>query len=489
MAFLAYDPNLDPNKKDPSDPQSISGESTSFNNEPPGSNTSSARPQKSSGQYTNIQSYLGSNTEQAAQMGNQITQKVEDKSVQAQSDISKLAAEKTNTAAVDPNKYLADPVRTTAQDRQEYAKLRTTGGYEGPADISGTQNYKTAYGSASEADNLVKATGTEEGRMTLLQDQYRRPNYSRGLQSLDQVLLQNDPTSKQKFADINQKYSGIASLFDSTAAEVGNSINQSKRIALSNKNAILNAEAKAWEDLINPIQSRATQANKENPALVQRITDDARDEILNDETLAMLGLNEGQDIYDLSLGNYLSPNLTQVGLDNVASAEERAKYLALQSLINDPTRTQITADGKQVNPISFNKEQFEKDYAGKKSAAEEAMKKVVIDVTPTYSGRFTYQNPFNSNQLTYDQYKQVADKAEALFSKFGSDYRWDDATGPEYQRLQNELVQAAVSAGIANDNVFGDAPETAFIRAMEQARNQYNTTNKNFGIGRRIKKG
>lgn len=377
MAFLAYDPNLDPNKKQQEQqqgPSNVSGASTTFDNQPPGSQ---AGKPKTSGQFTNIQAYLNANKEQATQMGSQVAGRVEQGAQEAQTNIGKFANEKQTVNTVNPNQYLANPA---AANKTEYQALRQTGGYSGPDAIDKTQNYQAAAQSAQKATDLVKASGTEDGRMNLLQETYKRPTYSRGQQKLDQVLMQNDAASKDRFADINQKYSNISSMFDNTANEVGNSINQAKQTAAQNKQALLAAETQARKDLIDPIQKRAQDAYANNTGLIDRVNADLSDDVLSEETLANLGLAEDQSLFDLSLGSYLTPDRTQVGLDNVATADERSRYTALAALLDDPTMSQITANGKSITPISFNKDQFTKDLGTKQTEYQAATKQITDEM-------------------------------------------------------------------------------------------------------------
>lgn len=486
MAFLAYDPDQDPNKKQ-QDQQgtNVSGASTAFDSQPPGA-PQAGKP-KSSGQFTNIQGYLGANKEQAQTMGANLVNKVETGAQQAQSDINNFANEKQTVNTVNPNQYLANPA---AANKTEYQALRQTGGYTGPNDLSQTQNFQKASASAQKASDLVKNSGTEEGRMNLLQQTYQRPTYSRGMQKLDQVLLQNDPTSKQNLADINQKYSNISSLFDNTANEVGNSINQAKQTALANRQAIVEAENKAKQDLINPIQQRAQQAYQNNLGLIDRVNNDVSDDTLSEETLEALGLSEGQNLYDLNLSSYLTPDKSQVGLNNAANAEERARYTALASLLDDPTMNQITNDGKAINPMSLNRAQFDKDVAAKKALADQAMKDYMIDVTPTYKGSFTYDSPFNSNQVDYNTFNNFAPEADKFFSQFGSNYRYDPSNYNQFASARQALVDAAMRSGIANGNAAAnETSRDALIAGLERARQQYQDAQKNYGIERRIKKG
>lgn len=358
----------------------ISGESgNTFTLGLPGTTNPANKTQpKQSGSFTNLNKYLDANKEQASQMGSDIAGRVENKASIARQDIYNLGAEKQSVAQVDTNKYLQDPTKNNDSDINVYQDLRNSGGYHGPNDISETKNYFTTQKNVSDASQLVNNAGSEDGRIALLQDQYKRPSYSRGSQILDQTLVQNNEDSKQKFNEVTNKYANLNSLLDGTVNEVGNSINDAKKQAVLNKQAILDAESNTWKNLIDPIQARAAAQTKANQDLISRISKDFSDDKLSDETLKLIGLNEGQKLFDLSLSKYLNPDSSEVGINNIANADERAKYLALQRLIQDPTRTEITADGKAINPLSFDKAQFDKDIAAKQNWFDELAKNTTL---------------------------------------------------------------------------------------------------------------
>lgn len=390
----------DENKKNEQSDQSniISGSSNTFSNQQ-SANQSPVKSEKSSGAFTNLNKYLDANQEQAGEMGNKIVNSVESVASGAQNKINGLAQEKQNTTQVDTNKYLSDPTKNSDEDIQNYQQLRSNGGYSGPNDISGTTNYGEALKQTENAYQKVQNAGTEEGRIQLLQDEYKRPTYSRGSQVLDNLLLQGNEQSKNSLNDINQKYSGLKTQLETTATDVGNSINQSKLQALENKKLINTAEEETWNNLINPIQQRAVQYNADSKDLVNRIGQDLQDETLTDETLRLLGIKEGQKLYDMNLNSYVTPDLTEAGIDNVANADERAKYLALQRLIQDPSRTQITADGKAINPVTFNQAQFDKDFN-----AKDAEFKRFAEATNVHgsSGRYSNADPDFYTQADYN---------------------------------------------------------------------------------------
>ena len=364
MPYLPYSVLDEQRKKAEANGQvNISGTSTSVNQA--AQNVAAPKPVSSSGSWTNLNQFLDANKDQANEMGSQIVNGVQTVAENAKNSIDSFAAEKSNLGAVDTNRYLGDPTKNTDNDIKDYQNLKLNGGYTGPDDITGTKNFADASKYTTDAFQKVQNAGTEEGRIQLLQDQYKRPTYTRGSQVLDSVLLQGNTQSKQSLNDINQKYSGLQGLLDSTAADVGNSINGSKKQAFNNKNSILKDEASAWDNLVNPIKQRATDQNANNKGVINRVSGDITDNILNDESLNLLGLTTGQRIYDMNIGNYLTTDNTQVGLDNAANADERVKYLALQKLANDSSRTELTANGKQINAVKFDKARFDSDNAAK----------------------------------------------------------------------------------------------------------------------------
>lgn len=326
-----------------------------------------AKDKKSSGQYANIQSYLDANKDQADQMGSTIAGNVTQKADDATSKIQGFESKAPEVKAYDPNEAYQNLGKLSDEQKNNYRTQKTTGGYSGPQTVDQVEGYADTQKAANEASALVKNAGSESGQQALLKDTYKRPNYSAGENRLDQVLLQNSAGSKNAMQNLSQKYSGLSGMFDQANQKVGTAVNNAQTQALKNKENIVNAEKSQWDNLVNPIQARASQMNTDNQALIGRVTGDINDDILNQETLDRLGIGDGQSLYDLNLSNYLNLDQSQVGLDQAANADERFRYQALADLVSDPTRTQISKDGKGVNPVSFNKEKFDKDYSSRQN--------------------------------------------------------------------------------------------------------------------------
>lgn len=348
------------------------GAPTNFATGIPGQEAGASKDKKSSGQYANIQSYLDANKDQADTMGSTIAGNVTQKADDATSKIQGFESKAPEVKAYDPNAAYSNLGKLSDDQKNEYRTQKSTGGYSGPQSVDQVEGYQDTMKAANEASTLVKNAGNESGQQALLKDTYKRPNYSAGENRLDQVLLQNSAGSKSALEGLSSKYAGLSGMFDQANQKVGNAVNNATSQALKNKENIVSAEKSQWDSLVNPIQARAAEANVKNPELITRVQNDAMDETLSDETLAQLGLSEGQGLYDLDLSRYVNPNFTQVGINDVADANERSRYQALADLVGDPTRNQIGAAGKDIKPIAFNKDQFDKDFSGKKAEYEKA---------------------------------------------------------------------------------------------------------------------
>jgi hypothetical protein len=344
------------------------GQGASFSDVVPGQDKN-----KSSGQYANLQQYISANQPQAQEMGQKVAGNVEQAGQEATQKVEQFGAQKPSVQAFDPNQYIQDAPSLSAEQKQSYQATKQTGGYTGPKQLEQAQGYSEAQRSAQSATDKAKMAGTEVGQQELLSQTYARPTYTQGQKKLDQVLLGGNEQAKQGLSGLSQKYSGLYDVFNQKAQDVGAGINQANAQALANKQAIQGAESKAWTDLMNPLEQRAQQANIERPQAQQRINEDISDDLLLEETLQKLGLAEGQNLYDLSLGSYITPNMTQLGVNDVANQQERQRYQALADLFQDSTRTQIGAQGSGVSDVSFNKSQFDKDLQSTEQAYQAAM--------------------------------------------------------------------------------------------------------------------
>ena len=395
----------------------VSGESSSFATNVPGQEAAgkSGSPQKSSGQYTNIQSYLDANKTQADQMGQKITDDVSTQADDAQSKINSYQGQQIKAETYDPNEAIGRATDLQDAEKAKYKEVKQTGGYTGPQSVDQAQGYQETQTAAQKASQNIKNAGSEFGQQQLLKDTYSKPTYSAGQNKLDQVLLANSAGSKQNLQGLTQKYAGIDQALSGANQKVGDSINAANAQAQAQKQAFVSAEDQARNALLNPINKRVEEANLNNPALINRVTNDARDYNLSKETMDLLGLNEGTELYDSQIGNYLNLDGRAATYDNMANTDERKRYGALQSLFDDPSMQQITADGTAISPVSLDRERFDAD-------------------TKKAAGTSIYQNQPLSRSLEGTLFSNV-DQAQARtdqrggqgFTKKLADYNREDA--------------------------------------------------------------
>jgi len=170
-----------------------------------------AKP-SSSGQFTNLQSYLDSNKG----FGGQVAGKVEgitDRFDQAQTgmDTGFRGQVDEETVREDEDIYgqvSAEPTTVASnRDAREAWEGMRDASYRGPQHVSDTEDlYSETLSAESSARQASEASETPGGRKAFLKAEYGRPDYTQGQVKLDQLLLQNDPAATEAFQTARGKY-------------------------------------------------------------------------------------------------------------------------------------------------------------------------------------------------------------------------------------------------------------------------------------------
>lgn len=373
MPFAAPIQTDEEKKNQEGQTQNVSGTSGGFaGTNVPGQEAGSQKKQ-GSGKYTNIQQYLDANKQQAGQMGSQIAQTVEGQAQEAQQKVGALDTQAPKVEAYNAAEKIQAAPQMTEEEKQQYKTVKKTGGYTGPATVDQVSGYQEAQKASQKAAQNVANAGTESGQQELLKQQYARPSYTAGQNRLDQALLQGSAQSRGQLENLAQKYSGIDKLFDTTAQKVGGAINDAQKQALVNRQSFAPAEEAARKAFIDPLQQRAQETMLSNADLQKRVAADLQDEVLSQETMDLLGLNEGTRLFDTDLSKYLNVDQTELGANDVATQEERQKYKMLSDLFEDPTMQEISQDQVVRKPVSMS-DQLAKDLAAKQAAFNEFAK-------------------------------------------------------------------------------------------------------------------
>lgn len=429
MPFAAQMNLDDEEQRNEQGAKNISGQSTSFATNVPGQEGGSQKKQ-GSGRYTNIQSYLDANKQQAGQMGQKIATDVGAQAEQAKSQVQNFGTQAPKVEAYDPNEALKKD-QMSAQEKEQYKTVKKTGGYTGPATVDQVSGYQDVQKAASSAAQNVQSAATEEGQKELLKKTYARPTYSQGQTKLDQALLAGSQESRSKLEDLSQRYSGIDKMFQDTAQNVGSAIGDAQKQALANQQAFAPAEKKAREALVNPLQERAKQEMASRAELQNRVAQDLSDEVLSQETIDLLGLNEGTRLFDTDLSKYLQADQSQLGINDVATQAERQRYQALADLFEDPTMKEISLDQAQRKPVSMS-DQLAKDLAARQSAFDE-FAKARQSASGSYKGE--------SGRTTADAIGSLADYLQGIGPSIsptgGSQYYADES---DVNKAKNEAA-------------------------------------------------
>lgn len=192
----------------------------------PGANSDGSKP-TSSGTWTNLQNYLSAND--GSGFGGQVAGKVQsdvdsakqsidsaDKGFRSQVDQSTTSydPELVDSAISDPTSFVQDAGKVSQFDKQRDAN------YSGPSTLSDNASlYNPASTAVSEAQQETQADRSEGGRMALLDKFYggSGKSYTQGQKSLDNFLVQSDPTAQAGFDTANKGASDLQNYLSTTA--------------------------------------------------------------------------------------------------------------------------------------------------------------------------------------------------------------------------------------------------------------------------------
>jgi hypothetical protein len=208
----------------------ISGESTNVSGLSQGQPATAKGGPTSSGSFTNLQSYLDANKDQSAGLGAKVEQGIQSTVNQGRTELdnsNKEFNQKISDAGIDRNAMSAQALRSIANkaytspnalndsDVGMYDTIRAkTSSFDAtaPKQLNDLSSYQTAKSTLQQAQDKAALTGSEGGRETLLRDQFKRPDYSKGQSSLDQLFTQNVPENRQRFEKLRSGLLGDSGL-------------------------------------------------------------------------------------------------------------------------------------------------------------------------------------------------------------------------------------------------------------------------------------
>lgn len=186
----------------------------------------------SSGSYTNLNSYLDAN--KSLGFGGKVAEKVQgeiDTAQGAQATGSAAFKQKADEGSVDLDQGLEESVRNDATQVvgdqgkfSDFLKARDAE-YKGPRNfVDDTDAFRTTDDAQRKAASTAQAAGSEGGRQALLDNWYGsgagRNDYTGGQKKLDNLLIQNDPASREAFAKTSENAAKTAQDYDSLKSQL-----------------------------------------------------------------------------------------------------------------------------------------------------------------------------------------------------------------------------------------------------------------------------
>lgn len=323
----AYDPNLDdPNEDDleGGGTQTVAGSMGAASGATPAPSAQDRGKPTASGSWTNLDTYLQSNAGQgfgekvAGKVGADVDQASGQIDTAAQefkgrSDAGTTRADESLMASVyeDPTAVANDPGKLEAFKKQRDAT------YAGPSNFSDTSDlYGKTWGAVDSASQKAKGSNTEGGRYALLDNYFGRADYSQGQKGLDNLIVANDPNSRQAFENVRASADAAKEKFNTTGTDVAGYAAQNRGVTEATK--------KAAGDALAGSKSSTQQAIDEYFAGLKSATDTERSAFLENANSV--------DRYGVDPTQYAGSGYATDDAMQTATPEMRAKLAALAAL-------------------------------------------------------------------------------------------------------------------------------------------------------------
>lgn len=388
-----------------------------------GGQAPSGKAPASSGSFANINKYLEANKPQAAQMGQQVAGSVEQSAQQAQQQTEALKATPGQAPQAQTSESIRAQLAAPTQNAQQYQQMRQTGGYTGPQSVEQAQGYQEARKTSQEAAQKVGQLGTESGRMGLVEQQFARPQYALGQKRLDTSLVSRNADAKGALEQAGQKWQGIENMFSNAANQAGTQIAKNVAQANANKQLAADTENQVVNEFRGGLQAKADEYNRQQAALKDALSSElGKDYNISQDTLDKLGLMSGQQIYNLNLGNYITPEAVQATVSDVATPEQRQYWGNLMNLLGRQDNT--VGAGQELKGTQIDMERLKTDLS---NASKEVQQRAAAPVPTSIPGGPTF--------------KEVLDSGKSM-TKFTMDKFAND---PNYQQnIRNQAEKVAI---------------------------------------------
>jgi hypothetical protein len=371
--------------------------------------------------FTNLQSYLQGNQEQAQAMGSNVAGKVASAAQDAQSKGQALSQDfqsKVSQAGEGYDSNLVSSINSGQIDEGK-AQAGLNAQYNGPKAYSDLAGYQDYAGAKDKAAQQVAATQTEQGRGELLRQTYQRPGYSAGQQRLDQFLLGGSQQGKQALEGVKNQYGNVASDLSKQEQDAQGLVSQRQAELEKYKGDVRGALQQQAGALQKDVVQRYTDVNNKRAAdeqaykFYQQNAGNKEDYFRSQATPEQLaqyeaGAKVAQRLGAPSIGsaNYIQAGRRADSGDVTTEADLR-KFQALRNLLGQDAVANLDITGKSAQPLgdalSFNQDKYSRDQAKAASQAD-------------YAGRVAEQRAAEAKAAAKEQAAKDREAQQAALS-------------------------------------------------------------------------
>jgi hypothetical protein len=348
-------------------------------------------PKASSGRFTNIQNIISANQGAGQRLAQATTSGVGRVVNQAGQEVDKFGSEigskineeksRINTGKDEIASVIQAARAPTSgadqfsmlNDQNKFNQLRqVVTGQSNVADIN--QQLQNRFSGAStaltQAQQEANQLATERGRFNLLRKTIANPLYSRGMSTLDNVLMSTEggKTLNQAFQANTTNIGARGQQLNTQADQFGNELKATGELAANVSKDLMSQLAegdKAIEKEIRDYEQFADDRRKKVSEALNLIRSEQFDKITSEQA-KLLGLNNlNVNLFDLDLNKYISDPRASTGIQagELITEEQAARANALRRLMQGENANLLQKGNTTLDDVlgKFNLEQLQKD--------------------------------------------------------------------------------------------------------------------------------
>lgn len=309
--------------------------------------------QKASGSFTNLEKYINANKDQSQQLATAVADKVTSAGDEARSSFTDANSSFKNTVNqntisgldtgfTDAKSTVDKTVLGSYANDQDLNRFKevTNARYKGPENLEQSDYYFNAQSKNQKVNDYSNLSDSEAGRGQLLNDIYKRPNYTAGQNTFDNLLLNGNEVNKQKIQSARQSVSDIDSSFQNLLKQASEYAAQIKDKTDAVRNDSVNyftnqqsSENTKVDDRIGSVKSDWNNDYNYFRNLLNS-SDGGKNLALSQDEFTKLGVKEQQRLYnvlkDTDASAYLKQNTFEANRN--VTRDEQAKLAALDML-------------------------------------------------------------------------------------------------------------------------------------------------------------